>query len=217
MAVEPDRLRRALDALGALLDAVGESVELAIVGGGALVLTGVHVRATEDVDVVALRDGDWRPASSLPAEVIQFVRDVGRALDLPLKQTGWNADWLNTAVSFLMPDDLPPGFFERTVVHEFGGLILHVPSRTDLGALKVLAATRSSRGSDRQKDIQDLVRLAPRGEDLAAALRWVATRRPAEDFWSVRATSLLDDLAAAGMGEPVEAARSWLFRNGGTS
>ncbi len=217
MAVEPEHLRRALDALGAMLDAVGESVELAIVGGGALILTGVHVRPTEDVDVVALRDGDWRPASSLSADFITFVRDVGRAFDLPLKQTGSDVDWLNTAVSFLMPDDLPIGFFERTIVHEFGGLTLHVPARTDLIALKVLAATRSSRGNDRQKDIQDLVRLAPRGEELAAALGWVATRRPADDFWSARAVSLLDDVGAAGLGEAVEAARPWLSRNGAGS
>ncbi len=81
--------------------------------------------------------------------------------------------------------------------------------------MKVLAATRSSRGVDRQKDIQDLVRLAPCGDDLAAALRWVATRRPADDFWSVRAVSLLDDLGAASLGEAVEAARSFLSLHGG--
>lgn len=217
MSVEPDRLRRALDALGALLDAVGESVEFAIVGGGALVLSGVHVRPTEDVDVVAQRDGSWRPSSPLPADVTAFVRDVGRAFDLPLKQTGWDHDWLNATVSFLMPDDLPPGFFDRTVVHEFGGLILHVPAPADLITLKVLSATRTGRGSERQKDIQDLVRLAPRGDHLVEALRWVASRRPTDDFWTVRASSLLHDLAAAGLDGAVEAACASLARDGGAS
>jgi hypothetical protein len=217
MSVAPDRLRQGLEALGAMLDATGAPVELAIVGGGALILSGVHVRPTEDLDVVALRDGKWEASSPLPAHVIGFVRDVGRAYDLPVKQAGKGTDWLNANASFLMPDDLPPGFFERTTAHQFGALTLHVPDTIDLVALKILAATSAGRGSARQRDVQDLVKLAPTAADLADSLRWVSTRRPAADFWPGRARQILDDLEAAGLADPVAGARALLFRNGEAS
>ena len=210
MLVDPVRLRRALEDLGALLDATGDTVELAIIGGGAMLLSGVHVRPTEDIDVVAQRDGSWQPASPLPGDVIAFVRDIGRTYDLPVKRAGTGVDWLNASASFLMPDDLPPGFFDRTTAHRFGGLTLHVPHTSDLIVLKVLAATRPERGADRQKDIQDLVKLAPTEDELADALRWALARRPSTP--STASEQMLEDLAAAGVA--VETARGWL-RDGG--
>src|SRR5690606_10012107 len=58
-----------------------------------------HARPTEHVDVVAQKEGSWRPSSPLPADVKEFVRDVGRAFDLPLEQT---ADfWPERAPSLL--------------------------------------------------------------------------------------------------------------------
>ncbi len=186
-----------------MLDAMGESVELALVGGAALMLSGAHVRPTEDVDVVALRDGAWRTSSPLPSVVRALVRDVGRAYDLPLQQTGWANDWLNASASFLMPDDLPPGFFDRTTALRFSALVVHVPHRADLVTLKVLAATRTGRGDSRRRDVQDLVRLAPRADELAQALRWSAARRPTDDPGP--ATALLDELAEAGVTEALTA------------
>lgn len=38
MSVDPEKLRRGLVTLGELLDAIGASVEIAIVGGAALIL-----------------------------------------------------------------------------------------------------------------------------------------------------------------------------------
>lgn len=192
-------------------------MKLAIIGGGALILSGVHVRPTEDIDVVAQWDGDWQPGSPLPQDVIEFVRAIGLADDLPVKVKGKGTDWLNAAPSLLMPDDLPPGFFDRTTAQRFGALTLHVPAATDLTALKLLAATRAGRGTKRQQDLQDLVKLAPSGDELAKALRWVSTRPPTEDFWPTRCRSLLDELAAAGLGEAVAAASALLPCHGDAS
>lgn len=214
LSVDPTRLRDALETLGSLLDAIGAPLEVAVVGGGALVLSQAHVRPTEDIDVVAVREGSWRPGSPLPAEVIAFVRDVGRAFDLPLKQTGWANDWLNASASFLMPEDLPPRFFERTVVHAFGGLCVHVPSSADLVALKVLAALRPGRGDARRRDALDLVALKPTPLELREAIRWAMTRNAGRDV-ADDLEQLLRSLADAGLEAEVHATRAALADDGG--
>jgi len=47
-------LENALVALGALLASRGQGAELAVIGGGSLLLMGMIQRATKDLDVVAV-------------------------------------------------------------------------------------------------------------------------------------------------------------------
>lgn len=210
MPIPPDRLQRALDMLGALLDASGTPVEIAIVGGGALILHGLRVLPTEDIDVVAQRDGAWQSGSPLPPEITGFIPVLGRTYDLPLRATGSEQDWLNASAAFLMPDDLPAGFFDRTTPRTYGALTVHLPAPSDLIVLKVLAATHPARGPARRRDVQDLVSLRPRGAQLADAFRWATARRPTDHPWTERVHALLADLEAAGLHAAVSDCRGLL-------
>lgn len=62
----------------ALLTDRGHAFDLALVGGGALMLTGLmQERSTHDLDVVALVDGsELRTANPLPEPLLDAVRDV---------------------------------------------------------------------------------------------------------------------------------------------
>lgn len=53
--LKPARLIQALELLGQLLAERNESFELVVIGGGALLLTGLSSRATVDIDIVARR------------------------------------------------------------------------------------------------------------------------------------------------------------------
>ena len=60
-------LTEALETLGALVTERGLAFEVAVVGGGALLLQGLSLRPTKDLDVVALvENGAWISASPLP-------------------------------------------------------------------------------------------------------------------------------------------------------
>lgn len=77
-----DDLEAAFESLGAAARAAGLTVEIAVYGGAALVLTFPSRVATKDVDAVVSGDARWlrRAAADLAAE------------------RGWPEDWLNDAV-----------------------------------------------------------------------------------------------------------------------
>jgi Nucleotidyltransferase of unknown function (DUF6036) len=62
-----DRLENLLQTLGELLEARGHSYALVTAGGGSLLLLGLSVRPTRDLDVIAVADGGARKADRLPA------------------------------------------------------------------------------------------------------------------------------------------------------
>lgn len=98
-----NELADALAALGALLQDRGLAFDVAVVGGGALLLRGLIARPTKDLDVVALiDDGVWISASPLPAELLRAAREVASALDLA-------EDWFNAGPTALLDFGLPPG------------------------------------------------------------------------------------------------------------
>lgn len=87
--LDRDRLLRAFEALGADLAAHGRFVEIAIYGGGALMLQFAWRRATEDVDAVVRAGYD-------EAVLAPSVRRVAAAMGLA-------PDWLNDAVGMFTP------------------------------------------------------------------------------------------------------------------
>ncbi len=175
-----------MEVLGDVLEARGEVHELAVIGGGALLVLGLVDRATKDLDVVArVEGGQWLTAEPLPVRLAEAVRDVASALDL-------SDDWLNAGPTELLALGLPAGFAERASLRRYGGLTVHFASRTDQVAFKLYAAV--DQGPD-SKHFSDLGKLAPTPAELLSAARWTRTHDPSEGF----ALMLRRALAALGL------------------
>lgn len=168
MYIEPSQLQEVLDALGDHLAAAGEHAHLIVIGGSALVALGLTVRATRDVDVVALvRDGALVTAEPLPESVALAAAAVARDFDLA-------PGWLNGQPTSLLDvgAGLPPGFLDRVVERTHrSALTVGFASRVDLIYLKLYAL--ASRWEPR--DRSDLEALGPNAAELRGAARWART------------------------------------------
>lgn len=184
-------LEQALNTLGELLADRGESYDIVVIGGGALMLLGLIDRPTKDLDVVARVEGAlWLRAAPFPGPLTRAVLDVASALDLA-------EDWLNPGPADLMDFGLPEGFEARAVVRSYGALTVRLSSRQDQVAFKLYAAADHWPG--RSRHLEDLRRLAPPRRMLLDAARWCRTHDPSEGF---RDGLLVPVLAALGVEAP---------------
>jgi hypothetical protein len=178
-------LERALQVLGDVLDGRRLSYQLLAVGGSSLLLLGIGIRPTADVDIVGiLDDGVYMKADPLPTSLTEAVVDVSRSLELPL-------NWVNAGPASIMDFGLPPGFEARITVRHYGGLELHLIGREDQVCLKLYAAVDQGPNS---KHFADLQSLTPTRDELIAAARWTITHDPSEGFRQEldRALTVLD-------------------------
>ena len=158
-----DHLRDALALLGALLAAEGETARIAVVGGSAMLLDGLIARATRDVDVVALVEGDELVGvSESSAGLNRYVSAV--ALEL-----GLEPHWLNFGPTSLLDAGLPTGFLRRCRAETFGALTVFIADRYDLIHMKLYAATDHGPTS---KHMADLEAMKPSPQELEDARRW---------------------------------------------
>jgi hypothetical protein len=184
--LDPSRLEAALTTLGRLLSDRGLSYELVAVGGSGLLMLGLTVRPTRDLDIVALVEhGLYVGVQELPTPLLEAVGVAGQI-------EGLAPNWINAGPADLLEFGLPEGFARRTQKEHYGPLILHVASRVDQVALKVYAAADAG---PRSKHFQDLQSLSPREDELLHAGRWAITRDPSEGFRS----QLVGCLAALGV------------------
>ncbi len=166
-------LREALGLLGSLLEATGDEVAIAVVGGSALLIDGRVARVTRDVDVVAFIVGDALLDDSPRSDALR--RHVSAAaLELEL-----GSDWLNFGPISLLDAGLPEGFLARCRVERFGGLIVYVAGRYDLIHMKLYAAADQGPES---KHMHDLVMLNPTSEELDSASAWCRTQDVSKPF-----------------------------------
>lgn len=174
MAFSESSLERALSALGELLDSRGLEYRLAAVGGGAMLLTGLLDRPTNDLDLVAQVDdgGDAVAVEPLPAALREAITDVARALDLP-------QNWMNPGPASLLDLGLPSGFVERARPRRYGPLEILLADRFDQIHFKLYAAVDQGPGS---KHFADLQALEPSRNELLGAARWARTHDPSEGF-----------------------------------
>ena len=173
MEMDRSLLDRALETLGATLDARGQHYELVAIGGSGLMLVGRITRPTKDLDIVALVEhGRLVPADPMPADLAEASGDVGRALGLA-------EDWLNPGPTELLRFGLPEGFFDRVETRRYGALTLHLAGRFDQICFKVYAAADQGM---RSKHAADLRALQPTREELLAAARWSMTHDPSEGY-----------------------------------
>jgi hypothetical protein len=125
MDFQREELEEALETLGAVLQDRRTPYELLAIGGSGLLLLGLIDRPTGDLDIIALLHGEtFRKLDSLPDPLESAARQVGAAL-------GLGERWLNTGPASLMDFGLPHGWEQRLTTRQYGGLILHLPSRED--------------------------------------------------------------------------------------
>jgi hypothetical protein len=184
--LDPSRLEVALKTLGRLLSDRHLSYELVAVGGSGLLMLGLTVRPTRDLDIVAIvENGLYVRVKELPTQLLEAVRAVGQI-------EGLEPNWINAGPADLLEFGLPEGFAQRTHEKRYGALTLHVASRVDQVALKVYAAADAG---PRSKHFQDLQNLSPSEEELVQAGRWAITHDPSQGFRS----QLLGCLGALGV------------------
>jgi hypothetical protein len=154
---------------------MGASLELVVIGGSALQALGLIDRATRDVDVVALADGEnLVSADPLPAELVAAARQVAKDFGLP-------EGWLNAGPADIVRLGLPVGFTERTEIRAVGpSLIVRFASRYDQIHFKLYAMV--DQGAGRHE--MDLKALSPSREELLASARWARTQDPSPGFRS---------------------------------
>lgn len=176
-------LDRALTTLGELLQYRGQSADVSIVGGGALLLSGFHLRPTKDVDIVGMGGEEpLRSAHPLPEYLSLAIADTARA-------HGLNSDWMNAGPTSLLDLGLPAGFFARANVRDYGALTVRIAHRWDLVCMKVYAAADAMPGSS--KHSQDLQVLAPSVDELVRAAAWCRSHDPSQGFATRQLAPLL--------------------------
>ena len=169
----PALLEEALQTLGAVLRQRGLSFEAVAIGGSSLMLLGLINRPTRDLDLAALvSQGDYTKADPLPVGLAEAASDVATAL-------GLSADWLNPGPTSMVETGFPEGFASRVEVRRYGSLTLDIASRYDQIFLKLYAAADQW---PRSKHADDLRRLQPTREELAAAARWTMNQDTSEAF-----------------------------------
>jgi hypothetical protein len=170
-----------LSALGEQLAVKKEYFTIAVVGGSALLALGLVSRATRDVDVLAIVDGEKLiSAQPLPAALAGAAQTVARDF-------GLSEDWLNPGPTSLLDLGLPEGFFERALHRHYGaGLEVLFASRVDQIHLKLYATVDHGAG----KHLNDLQALAPTERELLDAASWSQTHDPSDGYRSVLARVL---------------------------
>jgi hypothetical protein len=170
-----------LGALGEQLELRGEHYAIAVVGGSALLALGLVKRATRDVDVVAVLDGEkLLGAEPLPAGLLEAAGVVASDFALP-------GDWLNAGPASLLDLGLPEGFLQGAQRRRYGpALSVLFASRVDQIHLKLYAVVDQGPG----RHLADLRALAPTEAELLAAARWSRSHDPSEGYRSVLVETL---------------------------
>lgn len=179
MTFDYEKINQALRLLnGRLSLAAAPRFNLVVCGGSALAATGLVLRTTKDVDVVALMDeeGVLLDPAPLPLALVNAAHEV--ALDL-----GLSPDWLNNGPSSgdggLFRLGLPQGFVERLTWVIIGErLTVGFISRYDQIHFKLYAAVDQSGGYH----ASDLRELQPTDAELLAAAGWTRSHDPSDGY-----------------------------------
>lgn len=162
-------LFRAIETLGELLASRRQAYACVVAGGASLAALGVLTRVTGDVDVMAVRDDDGSLALApavFPTYLSTAIREIGRELNLPV-------DWMNTQMAAGLKAGMPPGFGERLLWKNFGGLDIGFVARQDLIALKLEAASDDPPHGRTAVHLGDLIALGATSDELDDAAQWV--------------------------------------------
>jgi len=174
-----EKLIQGLQLLSGRLHIAGTpQYKLVVCGGTALIATELVQRATLDVYIVAMADGNDNliDPAPLPAALVTVAQEVATDLGLP-------NDWLNNGPSSgdggLFRLGLPPGLSERLVWKTYGPkLRIAFVSRYDQIHFKLYAAVDQF-GSYHAADLKEL---NPTDEELLAAVSWSRSHDPSTGY-----------------------------------
>lgn len=165
-------MESALSLLGEILEhGGGDPVHFYVVGGSALLASGIATRTTYDVDILARRgeiDGGIQTARPLPEAVEAAAAQVADEFRL-------RPNWLNTGPTWVAAplESYPAEFWTDTLEREYGNcLTISFVSRTGLIYLKFHAALSADR-KRRQVDIEDLQLVNPSREETGRVIVWL--------------------------------------------
>jgi hypothetical protein len=190
MDITDETIGLLLRALADQVGALGDHLEIVIIGGSALTALGLVKRATRDVDLLAIAEnGELRLAEPLPPTLLAARAAV--AADFGLAE-----NWLNAGPTEMLKWGLPKAFMSRVVTRSYGrALVAHFASRFDQIHFKLFAMV--DQGGGRHE--ADLRALSPTQSELTAAARWSMTQDPSPGYRSVLADALralgVDDAA----------------------
>ncbi|WAC18930.1 hypothetical protein OVA24_16990 [Luteolibacter sp. SL250] len=172
MDLDAERVTTALKLVGRLLTQRRQGpFHLVVCGGSALVARGLISRSTIDVDLLANVnhvEGEYRISPlpcPMPAELSKAARDV--AGEMVLKE-----NWLNADASWVFPGlgDLPEWFWLDVERRAYGmDLTVDYVSRRGQIFLKTYAVLNR----EQERDVEDLLALAPDRAETLEAVRWV--------------------------------------------
>lgn len=179
MTYQYEQFDTALRLLNGRLDIAGApTFNLVVCGGTALLATGMVMRATRDVDVVALAndEGELIDPEPLPDALALAASEVAEDLGLP-------KDWLNNGPSNgeggIFRLGLPSGFADRLTWKRFGNkLTVAFIDRIDQIYFKLYAAVDQF-GSYHATDLQAL---NPTDDELLGAVVWSRTHDPSDGY-----------------------------------
>ncbi len=179
MNFQNEQFEQALSLLnGRLSLAHAPAYRLVVCGGTALVATELVIRATRDVDIVALADeeGLLIDPAPLPELLLEAAEEVANDLGLP-------DDWLNNGPSSgeggLFQMGLPDGLADRLTWRSYGdNLTVGYIGRFDQIHFKLYAAV-DQMGSYHATDLQAL---EPTDAELFAAIAWTRTHDTSDGY-----------------------------------
>jgi len=178
MNIGSDELDKALRLLGGHLRLQhAPPMNLVVCGGAALLVRGLRTRTTQDVDILAFMDDDRKLVAPVP-----LPENLVEAADRAAKTLGLPENWLNNEPSArdngLFQQGLPEGIEHRMVCREYGShLRVFFVGRLDQIHFKLLAAANVG-----GRHLDDLLALAPTGDELEQAARWAIARKPDPAF-----------------------------------
>lgn len=161
MYLPPETIVASLGALGDALKRRDAFHEIVLLGGASLLVRQLTARATADVDVVGIRmpDGTVRSAYPMPATLLAAAREVALGLGLP-------PNWLDDRPGSDFVNAAPTGYEQRLERATYGSLVVWHLSRTDIVAIKIVAACERW-GERPNKHLEDVRTLAPTRDDFA--------------------------------------------------
>ena len=148
-----------------------------VIGGAALIVSGVVDRATEDVDCVI---------DSIPEEISKAASEFSKVYNGP--GSPLNQDWLNNGPKNIRRD--LPIDWENNVQLLFNGKSLKLTTLSRINLLK----TKLYAFCDRQEDFADCLALKPTLKELKRCFEWVSSR-DANELWPDHVTTSFKALA----------------------
>jgi len=170
----PKLLRPILDRLDAKLKARGESRELTVCGGGALLILNIIDRQTRDIDVIA---------PELDPLLKAVAAEVGQ-------EFGLEPGWLNNGPASLSRDLESEWETRVQLIYKGQRLKMNTLSNRDLLASKLFAYC------DRDEDdLSDILKMQPSASEVESLRAWVL-ERDASAYWPDRVEKCFEKLIA---------------------